>query len=134
MAAQGWTGIMSGERSRRRGAGQLETDILSVLWAADGPLTPTQVVAGMGEGLAYNTVHTILTRLQDKGQVRREVIEGRSRYSPVRDAADATADQMRAVLDAAPDHRAAVLARFVTGLSRADEAAVRAALGRGARR
>jgi predicted transcriptional regulator len=60
------------------------------------------------------------------------VIERRSRYSPVRDAAGATADQMRAVLDAAPDNRATVLARFVTGLSPADEAALRAALRKGA--
>lgn len=125
---------MGGDRARRRGAGQLESEILAVLWAADRPLTPAQVAAALadahGDGLAYNTVHTILTRLQDKGQIRRDVIDGKARYFPVRDAATMTADQMHALLDTTADDRATVLARFVTGLSAADESALRAALAR----
>ncbi|WP_212823370.1 BlaI/MecI/CopY family transcriptional regulator [Catellatospora sp. TT07R-123] len=119
---------------KRRGAGQLEHEVLAVLWAAAQPLTPAEVATQLDSGLAYNTVHTILTRLQEKGQIRREVIEGRARYSPVQDAAAAAAGQMRAVLDNTSDDRAVVLARFVTDLDPADEAALRDALDRRHRR
>jgi predicted transcriptional regulator len=114
-------------RAGRRGAGQLESEVLAALWASTTPLTPAQVQAAVDAGLAYNTVHTILMRLQDKGQVLRVVHEGRSAYAPASDAAAVAAERMRAALDAGAD-RAAVLARFVTELAPEDEAALRSAL------
>ncbi|GAA1281305.1 hypothetical protein Psi02_37020 [Planotetraspora silvatica] len=112
----------------RRSAGQLEGEILSALWAADGPMTAIEVQAAVGGDLAYNTVHTILTRLHGKGQVHRLGPAGRSTYRPVKGAAEAAAEQMRAVLDTGAD-RNEILMRFVTTLDAADEAALRAALG-----
>src|SRR5436190_1121592 len=46
----------------RRAAGELEREVLGVLWASQRPLTPAEVQTAIGE-IAYNTVHTILTRL-----------------------------------------------------------------------
>jgi predicted transcriptional regulator len=112
----------------RRAAGALEGEVLGALWAADGPLTPAQLQAALGTGLAYNTIHTILTRLQDKGLVVRVREGGRSGYQPAKDAAQVAADRMHTVLDGGRD-RAEILQRFVTSLSPDDEQALRAALG-----
>jgi predicted transcriptional regulator len=116
-----------GGQQRRRGAGELENAALATLWGADGPLTPTQVQAALGGTLAYNTVHTILTRLLDKGLVARVHHERRTAYAPVKDAADLAAERMRGALDAGGD-RELVLRRFVTSLSAEDERALRAML------
>ncbi|GII56595.1 hypothetical protein Pth03_49840 [Planotetraspora thailandica] len=111
----------------RRSAGQLEGEILSALWAADGPMTAIEVQAAVGDDLAYNTVHTILTRLHCKGQVHRLGPAGRSTYKPAKGAAEVAAEQMRAVLDTGAD-RGEILMRFVSTLGAAEEAALRAAL------
>src|SRR5690348_17919070 len=95
---------MAGGRTGRRGAGQLESEVLAALWAAPTPLTPAQVQAAVDAGLAYNTVHTILIRLQDKGQVLRVVHEGRSAYSPATDAAGVRSEEHTSELQS-PVHR-----------------------------
>lgn len=112
----------------RREAGQLENEVLAVLWAAEEPLTPTQIQSAV-EGVAYNTVHTILTRLLDKQQVVRGLHNGRPAYVPAKDAAQTAADRMHALLEASTD-RDAILARFVSNLSPDEEAALRALLAR----
>jgi predicted transcriptional regulator len=108
----------------RRGSGELEAEVLSILWAADGPLTPAQLQASLGRELAYNTVHTILTRLCEKGLVVRTPIDGRPGYAPAQGAAEWAASQMRAVLDRGND-RTAILHRFVSSLDPDDEQALR---------
>ncbi|MEW2620405.1 BlaI/MecI/CopY family transcriptional regulator [Streptomyces sp. NPDC048106] len=110
----------AGEPAGRRARGELESGVLAVLWAADGPLTARQVLAGLPGDLAYTTALTILSRLYDKGMlVRRR--EGRGyAYAPARDEASDTAARMRTLLDRGSD-REAVLARFVSELSAADE-------------
>jgi predicted transcriptional regulator len=108
----------------RRGAGQLEAEILGALQAADAPLTPSQIQARIGGGLAYNTVHTILKRLWDKGLVVRDAEGRRGAYLPAKDATEHAAQTMHEVLSREPDH-AAVLERFVTGLDRDDEQMLR---------
>ncbi|HKE63909.1 MAG TPA: BlaI/MecI/CopY family transcriptional regulator [Micromonosporaceae bacterium] len=114
-------------RPERRAAGALESAVLEVLRAADRPLTPTEIQSKVGPDLAYNTVHTILTRLQDKGDVMRVRRGARTGYVPVKDAAQDAADRMRDALAASREH-GEVLQRFVTALSREEEAALRAAL------
>ena len=111
----------------RRAAGELEAEVLGALWAEPLPLTPTQLHNTLGRDLAYNTVHTILTRLCDKGLVVRTTIDGRPAYAPAQGAAEWAAGQMRAVLERGAD-RAAILHRFVSSLSPADEQALRAVL------
>jgi len=105
---------------RRRGQGELESEVLAVLWAAGQPLVPAQVQQALGEALAYNTVHTILARLHAKGVVTREPAGRAHAYRPVLDEAGLTARQMRALLERGGD-RAAVLRRFVAELPGRDE-------------
>ena len=121
--------MTSSDSGRRRGPGQLESEILAVLWAADHPLTPAEVRSITDESLAYNTVHTILTRLCEKGQLVHIEYDERPAYTPVRSAADEFADRMRAVLNAGQD-RHEILARFVSALDESDEAALRGLLRR----
>lgn len=119
---------MSGEtpqsRGPRRSAGELESEVLAVLWATDLPLTPAEIQAEIGGGLAYNTVHTIVKRLLDKQLVVRETGGRRGSYRPAKNAAELTADVMRRTLHKGPDPIAA-LQQFVTGLSSAEEQALR---------
>lgn len=111
----------------RRGPGQLEGDVLAAMWAAGRALTPADVQAAISGGLAYNTVHTILTRLCEKGLVERVRVQGSTGYRPLKDAADLAADQMRTALAHGAD-RGKVLQRFVSSLDPEDEAALRALL------
>ncbi|MEU1465164.1 BlaI/MecI/CopY family transcriptional regulator [Streptomyces sp. NPDC005727] len=114
----------SPDRAERRSAGELEHEVLAVLWATDRPLTPAEVQAGIDGALAYNTVHTILKRLYDKGLVLRDAGGRRGAYRPAKDAAQLTAEAMHEALDRGPDPIGA-LRRFVTGLSADQERALR---------
>lgn len=116
-----------GASATRRAAGQLESEVLAALWAAPTALTAGGVQLVLGDGLAYNTVQTILVRLLDKGLVDR-VGAGRAHaYSPTKPAEDLVAERMNALLAQGPD-RQAVLQRFVTSLNREDERVLRAML------
>jgi predicted transcriptional regulator len=120
---------MSGEADRRRARGELEAEVMAALWAADGPMTPADVQVTLGDGLAYNTVQTILIRLLDKGLVLRHAA-GRGRgheYWATQDAATSAAERMRAALAERPDRRA-VLQQFAAGLDQADADALRTLL------
>ena len=118
---QGQPGASAGSR---RAAGELEAAALAVLQAADSALTPAEVRDRLGGGLAYTTVVTILSRLHAKGVLTR-LRSGRAySYAPVADEPGLAARRMRGVLDAEAD-REAVLTRFVSGLSPADEQLLR---------
>jgi predicted transcriptional regulator len=118
---QGRPGASAGSR---RAAGELEAAALAVLQAADSALTPAEVRDRLGAGLAYTTVVTILSRLHAKGVLTR-LRSGRAySYAPVADEPGLAARRMRGVLDAEAD-REAVLTRFVSGLSPADEQLLR---------
>jgi predicted transcriptional regulator len=110
------------DKSARRSPGELESEILATLWAADSAITPADIQAELGGDLAYNTVHTILKRLYDKGMVIRDA-DGRR-------GAELTAEAMHQALDRGPDPIAA-LQQFVTGLSPAEEEALRLFLAEG---
>ncbi|MGI3224305.1 BlaI/MecI/CopY family transcriptional regulator [Streptomyces sp. GTA36] len=116
-------------RADRRSAGELESEVLAALWATEQALTPAEIQAEIGGGLAYNTVHTILKRLYDKGLVLRDAAGRRGAYRPAKNAAELTAEAMHQALDRGPDPIAA-LQQFVTGLSPEEERALRDLLGR----
>ncbi|MFF4956373.1 BlaI/MecI/CopY family transcriptional regulator [Streptomyces sp. NPDC001222] len=120
-------------RAERRSAGELESEVLATLWATELALTPAEIQADIGGGLAYNTVHTILKRLYDKGLVLRDVDGRRGAYRPAKNAAQLTAEAMHEALDRGPDP-IATLQQFVTGLSPEEEQALRELLGGGAHR
>jgi predicted transcriptional regulator len=106
--------------ARRRERGSLEREVVAALAGAGTPLNPGQVRDLLGNGLAYTTVMTVLTRLADKGLVIRTRFGRGYVYGAVVDSAEITARRMRRLLDA-EDNRAAVLVRFVGGLSDEDE-------------
>ncbi len=118
-------------RTRRRGQGELEAQVLAVLGSATGPVAATWVQERLDGDLAYTTVITILTRLLDKQAVTR-TRSGRSfLWTPVADGAGLTALRMRRLLDERND-RDAVLSRFVSALSPHDARVLRALLADGA--
>jgi predicted transcriptional regulator len=108
----------------RRPRGTLEAAVMGALWAADAPMTATDVQRVLGGDLAYNTVQTILTRLHDKRAVQRHLTGRSHAYWPAEDAASVAASQMRAALTDRTD-RHAVLQQFAASLDKADAAMLR---------
>ena len=68
---QAVAGRRSGDEPGRRAFGELEQQVLSVLWASDVPLIPREVQERLSDPPAYTTVMTILDRLQRKGTATR---------------------------------------------------------------
>jgi predicted transcriptional regulator len=110
------------ESGRRRGA--LEQEVLACLAAAGRSLTVNEVLTDLGNGLAYTTVMTALSRLHAKGALTREMSGRAFAYSlppdPASIGASITARRMSRLLGSGQD-RADVLARFVADLSPEDE-------------
>jgi predicted transcriptional regulator len=109
--------------------GDLETDIMDVIWAHGEPITVKALTDKLNESrpLAYTTVMTVIERLRHKGWLER-VRDGRAyRYAAARDASDYTAELLGQALDASTDRTSALL-RFVWQLQPAEAAALRAAL------
>lgn len=117
----------------RRGAGDLESEVLAALWSAGRPLTASEVVEAVDADLAHNTVQTILARLYAKGAVTREQAGRAHAYTPVLDDAGRLAHRMRAMLDAGAD-QAAVLTHFIDTLSPDEETVLTRVLARSRRR
>jgi predicted transcriptional regulator len=117
-------------RHGRRARGSLEAEVMTVLWqaSAEQPLTPSDVQTRLGGDLAYNTVQTILIRLQEKGLVERQKAGRGHAYWAVNDAAATAAAQMSAVLAGRGD-RQAVLQQFAASLDPHDAAVLRNLLG-----
>ena len=92
--------------------GALEHQLMECLWAVPEPLTAAQVRDRLADGeLALTTVHTLLTRLVQKGFVAHDDARPR-RFRATASQADHVAAVMQEVLGQAED-RDAVLARFV---------------------
>lgn len=111
----------------RRAAGTLESEVLGIFRAADGPLSPGEVrvrIAGeSGAELSYSTVVTIVSRLHAKGLLTRQRAGRGFTYAPV-DEASFAVSRMNQALGSGSD-RDAVLSQFVSGLSRRDARLVR---------
>ena len=114
----------------RRPMGALEAEVLGVLWDHDRALTPGEVAEVVGGDLAYTTIMTILARLWKKGLAERHQVGRAYAYSPTVSEADLAARRMHDTLDRTSD-QAAVLSRFVSGLSRADARRLRKLLDDG---
>jgi predicted transcriptional regulator len=105
-----------GDESGRRAFGELEQQILSVLWAADAPLVPREVQERLAAPPAYTTVTTILDRLQRKGAATRSA-QGRAYAYEAVVSESAVASQHARALLANGNDRHAVLQGFVDVLS-----------------
>jgi predicted transcriptional regulator len=115
---------VGGSVAGRRGAGELEAEVLGVLQEAGSALSPGEVRDRVGASLAYTTVVTILSRLHAKGVLERHKSGRAYLYAPVADSPGLAARRMAHVLDGEAD-REAVLARFVSALSDRDEQLLR---------
>ena len=114
----------AGAPAGRRGAGELEAEVLRVLLQAESAISPGEVRDRVGAPLAYTTVVTILSRLHAKGVLERHKSGRAFLYVPVADSPGLAARRMAHVLDGEAD-REAVLARFVSTLSDRDEQLLR---------
>ena len=65
-----------------------ELDVMNVLWDL-GSATVSEVLEGLSDDLAYNTVLTILRRLEKKGHIRHDPEGKAHRYVPVVQREDA---------------------------------------------
>lgn len=92
--------------------GELERAVMERLWVADGPVAASRLREDLADrGVALTTVHTVLTRLEQKGFVVHDDARPR-RFSARASREDHAAELMHEVLGQAAD-RQAVLARFV---------------------
>ncbi|NYJ03786.1 BlaI/MecI/CopY family transcriptional regulator [Petropleomorpha daqingensis] len=100
--------------------GDLERAVMERLWAAGEPLAATTLRDQLADrGVALTTVHTVLTRLEQKGFVAHDDARPR-RFAARASREEHAAELMHEVLGQAAD-RQAVLARFVGSVSE-DEA------------
>lgn len=102
---------------KRLGSGELENQVLDVVWRAPGPVTPRQVHGELSKrrGLAYTTVMTILVRLWKKGLLSREPAGRSFAYLPRVSREQRAAARMNDALTSARDSSVA-LAHFVESL------------------
>jgi len=94
--------------------GDLEREVMSVLWDATEPQTVRQVHESLSRDrdLAYTTVMTVLDRLAKKSVVVQQKADRAYRYAPAQSREEMTAAVMLDALSASPD-RDAALAHFV---------------------
>jgi predicted transcriptional regulator len=119
-----------GEARAMRPFGDLEADVMRVLWAGDEPLTIHAIhdtLSAEGREVAYTTVMTVTERLRTKGWLERVKVSRSFRYSPLRTADDYSAELMEQALDTSAD-RAGALLRFAGRLDADEAAALRRAL------
>jgi predicted transcriptional regulator len=113
----------------RRSMGELEREVMNVLWDQGGWLTPGEVHQRLQDPPAYTTVMTILVRLRDKGRVERHR-DGRAyAYHPVVSREQYVAARMEELLADSRD-RSAVFSHFLDGMDPADRAQLRRLLNR----
>jgi predicted transcriptional regulator len=115
-----------------RRLGDLEAEIMDVVWQSDGPLKVGEVRAGLGpsRALAYTTVKTVLDNLSRKGWLDRVPSDGKAwRYRPALSREQAAIRALREVLDASGDPDA-VLLHFAESASEKESALLRRGLRR----
>jgi predicted transcriptional regulator len=120
---------------RRLPSGELERQVLDILWATGVPMSPGEVHEAMsGErDLAYTTVMTTLSRLCDKGELVRSKRGRAFAYEPVMGREERVAHRMQSVLETATDQSSA-LSAFAAALPPEQQEALREALAEPHRR
>jgi len=114
-----------------RGLGDLEADLMNVLWAAAAPMPVREVqdVLAAQKVRAYTTVMTVLDNLYRKGYVQRTKQGKAFLYSATVSRAQAAADSMREVLSQAEDVQSALL-HFANAMTDGESQALRDGLKR----
>lgn len=118
------SGHVMAKRVRRRGDGELEADVLAILWASDAAVTPAEVSDALATDLAYTTIMTVLTRLWKKGLADR-IQQGRGyAYRAAVSETELATQRLNDTLDTVTD-RNSLLAGFVDSLSNDDQQTLR---------
>ena len=93
--------------------GSLEAEVMERLWAAEAALPVRKVVddvnEGRGRALAYTTVMTTMTRLHDKGWLRRRRSGKQFLYEPTSTRDACTAATMADVFSGSSNPESALL-------------------------
>lgn len=112
-----------------RNRGELESDIMNILWQSDSPLTAKEVQALFTENVpAITTLITVLDRMSAKGLVTKNSTGGRSQtFAATNSRLDHVANTMTSALQSADDQVAALL-HFAGSLSDEDRAFLRKAI------
>lgn len=118
---------MPGERTRERG--ELEGQVMRILWGASEPLSARDIQAVFtGHVPAYTTLMTALERLQKKGDVIRSGDSPRKvRFRAARSGDEHVGRSMMTALDGAGDRQAALL-QFAGNLAEEDLDLLRGAI------
>lgn len=118
---------MAGERTRQRG--ELEGEVMRILWEASEPLSARDIQAVFtGHVPAYTTLMTALERLQKKGDVVRSGDSPRKvRFHAARSGDEHVGRSMMTALDGAGDRQAALL-QFAGNLADEDLDLLRSAI------
>jgi predicted transcriptional regulator len=104
---------------KRLPRGELEAQVMDLLWDAPGWMTPSEVhqeITTPRRPLAYTTVTTILVRLWAKGMLEREASGRAFSYRPVASRDEWAAQRMQEILEASGDRRV-TLNHFVDSIS-----------------
>ena len=113
----------------KRKQGELEASVLSALWDRPEGLTSQQILALIGdEGLALTTVLTVLSRLVEKGMVKKESMGRNLLFIATSTRERHTAELLLDAMDDAANP-ALVFSHFASGLSKDQVAQLRKALG-----
>lgn len=118
---------MAGERTRKWG--ELEGEVMRVLWQASAPMSARDIQAVFtGHVPAYTTLMTALERLQKKGDVVRSGDSPRKvRFRAARSGDEHVGRSMMTALDGAGDRQAALL-QFAGNLAEEDLDLLRSAI------
>lgn len=107
--------------------GQLEAEVMELLWSSPSELSVHGVRDNLARPLAYTTVMTVLDNLHTKNLVGREKRGRAFVYFPTRSHEEHTADLLGNVLESSSD-RGAALMHFVGRLTPDEVAQLQAAL------
>ena len=114
---------------RVKGLGDLEADVVELVWALDRAVTVREVLAklNVSRDLAYTTVMTVMDNLHRKGWLVREMVSRAYVYAAATSREQYSAQLMESALGASNDS-GATLVHFVESMGADELAALRAAL------
>ena len=118
-------------KKQKRQPGELESLILGCLWDSERALSSQEVQAAASApgDLALTTVLTVLSRLEDKGLVAREIESGRSlMFRAVESREQHTARLMLGMIEE-ESNPALAFSYFAKGLTKAQRASLKRILG-----
>jgi predicted transcriptional regulator len=116
---------------RERQQGELEGEVMNVLWNASGSLTSQEILETINNGerdLALTTILTVLSRLVDKGMVKRTAGTGRSFNFTSTESREKHSAKLMIGLLSDTSNPALTFAQFTSGLTPKQLEALREAL------